>query len=130
MGPLFYVSERENAFNTTLESIRPKVAWRDHCVAFAWSSLSSPVTANKVVALRIFNDIATTPVVVPLSLSRSGGNLVISWPSSATGYTLRSRANLSSGNWQTNSPAPVVSGGSFTVTEPIGSNAKFYQLIR
>ena len=132
MGPLFYVSERETASNTPTEKegIGPKVAWRDNVIAFVWSSQSSPATPNKVVALRIFNDVATTTTPIVLSLTRSAGNVILSWPTSATGYTLRSRANLSTGTWQTNSPAPVISGAVFTVTEPIGSNNKFYQLIK
>src|SRR5262249_45497314 len=32
LGPLFYVSERENPFNATQDSIHPKVAWRDNLI--------------------------------------------------------------------------------------------------
>ena len=71
--------------------------------------------------------IATAPT---LTIARSGGNVVLSWPSSATGYTLRSTANIASGTWQTNSPAPVINGAAFNVTEAIGANNKYYQLIR
>jgi hypothetical protein len=56
--------------------------------------------------------------------------LVLSWPTNATGFTLRSKGNLSSGTWQTNSPAPVIDGSVFKVTEPIGTTNKFYQLIK
>ena len=129
MGPLFYISERETAANTPTdkESFGPKVAWRDNVVAFAWSSQNSASTTNRVVALRIFNDVATTPP--SLSIIRSAGNLVLTWPVTAAGYTLRSRGALND-VWATNSPTPVTSGSVYQVTEPIGATNKFYQLIK
>ncbi len=105
-----------------------KLAWRDNLIAVVWKSLSSPDTAKAVVGLRVFNDVATTPV--QLSIARSGSNAVLSWPATATGFTLRSTGNLSAGTWQTNSPPPVLNGAVFTVTEQIGPNNKFYQLIK
>ena len=128
MGPLFYVSERETPFNTVKDNVEPKLAWRDNLIAVVWKSLSSPDTAKAVVGLRVFNDVATTPI--QLSISRSGSNAVLSWPATATGFTLRSTGNLSGGTWQTNSPPPVLNGAVFTVTEQISPNNKFYQLIK
>ena len=128
MGPMFYVSERETPFNTVLDNVEPKIVWRDHLAAVVWKSLSSPNTAEAVVGLRVFNDIATTPP--QLSLVRSAGNVILSWPTSATGFTLRSKGSLATATWQTNSPAPVVNGAVYTVTEAIGPNNKFYQLIK
>ena len=130
MGPLFYISERETAANTPTdkEGFGPKVAWRDNVIAFAWSSQNSPTTTNRVVALRVFNDVATTPP--SLSITKSAGNLVLTWPLTATGYTLRSKGTLAAGPWATNSPAPVTAGSVYQVTEPIGATNKFYQLIK
>ena len=59
-------------------------------------------------------------------MTRSAGNVILSWTTNATGYTLRSKGNFSAAVWQTNSPAPVLGGGVFTVTEPLGPNNKFY----
>ncbi len=132
MGPLFYVSERETVSNTTTdkESFGPKVAWRDNLIAFAWSSQNSPSTTNRVVSLRLFNDAVGIPPT--LSIAKSGGNAVLTWSATAPGYTLRSKASVTTAVWQTNSPPPVLSpGGSvYQVTEPIGPSSKFYQLIK
>ena len=65
-----------------------------------------------------------------LAIAKSGGNAVLTWSATATGYTLRSKVNVSAATWQTNSPAPVLIGGVFTVTEPIGPTSKVYQLIK
>jgi hypothetical protein len=132
LGPLFYVSERETVANTPTdkESFGPKVVWRDNLIAFAWSSQNSSSTTNRVVALRLFNDAASTPPT--LSIAKSGSNAVLSWSATAAGYTLRSKANLSGAVWETNSPAPVLGAGGtvYQVTDPIGANSKFYQLIK
>jgi len=56
-------------------------------------------------------------------------NLVVTWPATATGYTLMSGTNLaSSSGWGnvTNTPATV--NGFYTVTNPIVGQQKFYYL--
>lgn len=130
MGPLFYVSERETPFNTVKENVEPKIVWRDNLIAVVWKSLSSPNTSKAVVGLRVFNDVATTPP--NLSIAKSGGNAVMTWPATPAGYTLRSKASVSAATWETNSPAPVFGNGGavYQVTEPIGSSSRIYQLIR
>ena len=78
-------------------------------------------------------DDPTSSAVEPmptLSIARAAGNVILSWTTKTTGFTLRSKSDLSAPTWQTNSPAPVTSGAVFTVTEPSGSSPKFYQLIK
>ena len=74
-------------------------------------------------------DVATAPPT--LSIAKSGADAVITWPATAAGYTLRSKASVT-GTWETNSPAPVFGNGGavYQVTEPIGSSSRIYQLIR
>lgn len=128
MGPHFAVSELATPYGTgsDIDSRAPRVSWRDNLIAFTWRIATGPVSSLPVVGYRLFKE--TPPVA--LSLTRSAGNLVLSWPTNAPGYTLRSTGNLASGTWQTNSPAPVTSGSVFTVTEPVGPANKFYQLIK
>lgn len=130
MGPLFYVSELETASLATGDTQGPRVAWRDHYIACVWRSLNGPPATPTVVGFRMFNDVATTPPT--LSIANSGGNAIITWPATAAGYTLRSKASVSAANWETNSPAPVFGGGGtvYQVTEPIGSTTRIYQLIK
>jgi hypothetical protein len=65
-----------------------------------------------------------------VTASRSGQNLVIAWPSSATGYLLQSSDTLSPANWANVTPQPpiVPVGNQNTVTVPIAPGNKFYRL--
>jgi uncharacterized repeat protein (TIGR03803 family) len=68
------------------------------------------------------------PTGPQLSTIHSGTNLVITWPTNATGFTLESVTNLGSTNWSTVSPPPVVINGQNTVTNAISGAKKFYRL--
>jgi beta-glucanase (GH16 family) len=64
-----------------------------------------------------------------LTIIPSGANVVLMWPTNATGFTLESTANLgSSAAWSTNSAAPVVVNGQNTVTNPISGTQQFFRL--
>jgi uncharacterized repeat protein (TIGR03803 family) len=64
-----------------------------------------------------------------LSIHVTGGKLVITWPDTATGYTLMSATNLgSSVTWSTVTNTPVIVNGSYTVTNAIAGGQKFYSL--
>jgi hypothetical protein len=60
---------------------------------------------------------------VKLQATRSGNNLVISWPAEATGYTLESSSTLPGSTW---TAVAGVTGNSVTV--PITGSAQFYRL--
>ena len=65
------------------------------------------------------NDVVLTQLLgVPsLKIQRSGTtNVVLSWPTNVTGFTLESNTNLNTGNWTFAPPAPVVSGTNNVVT--------------
>jgi uncharacterized repeat protein (TIGR03803 family) len=68
-----------------------------------------------------------------LSLTSSGSNIVLSWPTNYagfdySGYTLQSATDLNSPIWTTNLPAPVVVNGQNTVTNPISGTQQFFRL--
>jgi uncharacterized repeat protein (TIGR03803 family) len=64
-----------------------------------------------------------------LSITQAGPNIILSWPTTATGFTLQSTTNLgSSAIWTTNLPAPIVINGQNTVTNPISGAQQFFQL--
>src|SRR5205823_4185355 len=50
-----------------------------------------------------------------LTIIRSGANGILTWPTSATGFNLRSTTNLVSPVWIANPPTPVVVNGQNTV---------------
>jgi len=63
-----------------------------------------------------------------LSLIRSGGSAILSWPANAVGFTLQSTTNLvSPAVWSTVYPAPVVVQGNYTVTNAVSGSQKFYR---
>ncbi|PYX63925.1 MAG: hypothetical protein DMG78_31085, partial [Acidobacteria bacterium] len=86
-----------------------------------WESKNNPATPDRVVAMRLFN---TSVVGVPaLTATRSGSELILSWPTSATGFTLESTGALPASSWTT--VGGVVNN---SVTNTIGPGNKFYRL--
>jgi uncharacterized repeat protein (TIGR03803 family) len=64
-----------------------------------------------------------------LTISPSAGNVVLSWPTGSTVFTLQSTTKLGSDAiWTTVSPGPVVVNGQNTVTTPITGRQQFYRL--
>jgi sulfatase modifying factor 1 len=67
--------------------------------------------------------------VTNLTIIRSAANVILTWPTNATGFTLQSTTNLvSPAVWTTVVPGPVVGNGNNTVTNPISGTQQFYRL--
>jgi uncharacterized repeat protein (TIGR03803 family) len=70
-----------------------------------------------------------TPLAPQLSIIPAAGNVILSWPTNAIGFTLQSATNLGpSAIWTTNFPAPVVVNGQNAVTNPISGTQQFFRL--
>ncbi len=68
-------------------------------------------------------------VAPQLTIVHSGTNVVLTWPTNASSYTLQSTTNLAPPTaWVTNTPPPVVVNGQNTVTNPVSGTRKFYRL--
>jgi uncharacterized repeat protein (TIGR03803 family) len=64
-----------------------------------------------------------------LTVIPSATHVILKWPTNATGFTLHSTTNLGSSTvWSTNSAAPVVVNGRYTVTNPISAKQQFFRL--
>jgi len=64
-----------------------------------------------------------------LNITPAGTNVILTWTNTASGFTLESTTNLVPlVVWTTNSTAPVVVSGQYTVTNPISGTQKFYRL--
>jgi uncharacterized repeat protein (TIGR03803 family) len=64
-----------------------------------------------------------------LTLTPSFGNIILSWPTNVTGFTLESATNLGpSAIWNANSTVPIVIGGQNVVTNPINDAQMFFRL--
>ena len=63
-----------------------------------------------------------------LTITKSGGNVIVSWPSSSTGFVLQENMALGTTNWSNVLTVPSDNGTnkSVTVSPPIGN--KFYRL--
>jgi uncharacterized repeat protein (TIGR03803 family) len=72
----------------------------------------------------VFSLPAVFPGVPQLTIIRSGTNVILTWPTNATGFTLQSTTNLV--------PTTVWSNlsGQFSVTNPISGARKFYRLLQ
>ena len=72
---------------------------------------------------------ATAQIVTNLTIIRSATNVILMWPTNATGFILQSTTNLvSPAVWTTIVPEPVVVNGNNTVTNPISGSQNFYRL--
>jgi uncharacterized repeat protein (TIGR03803 family) len=63
-----------------------------------------------------------------LTIIFSGANVILTWPTNATGFTLQAATNLGSPTWGVVSPAPTVINGRNAVTNAIAGSQKFYRL--
>ncbi len=81
------------------------------------------------VVVTIYPAISIPPVPPHLTIIRSGINVILAWPTNATGFTLQSATNLiSTATWTTVSPVPVIVNGQNTVTNAITGRPAFYRL--
>jgi uncharacterized repeat protein (TIGR03803 family) len=74
--------------------------------------------------------ISLGPVSAPaVTVTRSGANVILTWPVNACGFSLRSTTNLAPpAVWTSVSPGPVLLDGQNTVTNPLSGPQRFYRL--
>ncbi len=63
-----------------------------------------------------------------LTITRSGNNVIICWPSPSTGFKLQQTVSLAPGSWTDVSQTPTDNGTTKCVTLPIASATTFYRL--
>jgi uncharacterized delta-60 repeat protein len=66
-----------------------------------------------------------TPLNIQFTANR---NVMLSWATNFTGFTLEASTNLNTNVWNVISPSPVVSGMFYVVTNAMGGPACFYRL--
>jgi len=96
-------------------------------VAFTTNSTTS---TTAIVASAVYFTIITTPASAApvLTIIPSGTNVLVEWPTNATGYTLEFSTNLASTVWSTTLPAPVVVNTNKVVTNGISGTRRFFRL--
>ena len=83
---------------------------------YGTTSLGGTSTAGTVFRLTI-----VVPEAPQLTITHLGANVILTWPTDATGFTLQSTTNLAS-------PAWITISGQFAVTNPISGTYQFYRL--
>jgi hypothetical protein len=74
--------------------------------------------------------LALEPVRPSLEITRSGANLILSWPADADGFVLESSAGFGFGEWKVVPGAPLVLGSQKAVITRPAEAAQFYRLRR
>ena len=72
--------------------------------------------------------VAQQPGSQTITITYSGGNIVLSWAASATGYVLQESPALVNGNWTDVPQSPVDNGGIRSVTIPLAPGNHFFRL--
>jgi hypothetical protein len=77
----------------------------------------------------VFLTLPPTPSQPLLNIQLSANtNVVLSWATNFTGFTLEANSNLTTNLWSTVSPAPAVSGTNNVVTNATSDSTRFYRL--
>lgn len=95
-------------------------------------SFLAAYTSNPGVTYLAALDITSSHLLAPptLTVARSGNEVVITWPASATGYQLDASPTVSPTNWQPSGLTPSVEGDLFKVAVPPAGDARFFRLSR
>jgi hypothetical protein len=75
-------------------------------------------------------ELQLSEILPTLQVKLTANNAVLSWPATATGFSLQSTTTLGSGNWVGVTNVPVNVGGQLTVTNSTVGATKAYRLIR
>ncbi len=96
-------------------------------VEFNVGTLASNGTeGNGDAAFALQLDVA--PVIPPLSISRAGTDVTLSWTTNAAGFRVEYQPRLDGTNWLPLWKPVVVSNDQNTVTDPAAEDQRFYRL--
>ena len=84
-------------------------------------------STNCIVRVDRIRFLTFSPPVLTLTPT-TNGTMLLSWPSTASGFALESAAILSGGLWSEVTNSPSLFGGRFTVTEPSVDQTRFFRL--
>jgi Tol biopolymer transport system component len=116
-----------NYFNPPFPGLADELALRN------WLAVTENLRQQKFVVPSIMYDVgvgAAVPTQPRLAVTRSGNNLIMSWPTYWVGYNLESAGVVDSPSAWTIStmPWPVMVGGQNMATQAIGTSNLFFRL--
>lgn len=88
----------------------------------------NPRIAGDIVDMGAFENVRAGVVAPPLVIRLSGANVVLTWPANASGFTLQSSINPSSGNWSNITGGINTSGTNYVFTNAVSGEASFFRL--
>jgi hypothetical protein len=91
---------------------------------------ASPVPNDELTMLDV---IGYARVIAPqpsLSLTRSGSNVILTWPATFVGFALQSASNLNSAVWSPVTNAQANANGQYRVTNALAGPRLFYRLVK
>lgn len=95
-------------------------------VALGNDTLTSAGVSDTYIGKLGTNFVSNLPV---LSIARSGDSLLISWPTSSSGYSLQQRSNFNT-SWADVGVSPVIFGDRYVVAVSVSSARKFYRIAK
>jgi uncharacterized repeat protein (TIGR03803 family) len=118
------VSFNSSGVNTNRDGANPE------CLTLSGNTLYGTTIAGGNSGNGTIFSLSFTP---QLGITPSGSGVVLSWPTNYdgfdySGYKLQSTTNLDSLVWITNLPAPLITNGQNTVTNPISGTQQFFRL--
>jgi hypothetical protein len=73
----------------------------------------------------------TVPLPPQLTIIASMPNVILTWPTNSTGFSLQSTTNLVAPSvWAPVSTQPVIRNGNYSVTNSISGAQQFYRLLQ
>jgi hypothetical protein len=92
---------------------------------------AKPVPNVELTVLDVLGYARIIPPPPALSLLRSGNNVVLSWSTSFTGFTLQSASNsIAAPSWTTVTNVPAIINGQYMVTNATTGTLKLFRLLK
>jgi hypothetical protein len=92
---------------------------------------AQPVPNVELRVLDVLGYARVIPLPPAIALLRSGNNVILSWPTTFTGFTLQSASNsVTAGPWATVTNVPAIVNGQYMVTNGTSGARKFYRLVK
>lgn len=88
------------------------------------------LAADEILASDVLGPNALLSTSATVTAASSGGNIVLSWPVAAAGFSVQARSSFSSGTWTTLTNAPNLAGSVWQVSIPAATAAQYYRLWR
>ncbi len=131
-----YVSP--DAGNTWTTGTAPEAPWQtvacsgdgNRLFAGIWNNWSGQLGGIYCARLSTGTSSYTAAASPLLSISFSAGGVVLSWPASATGFTVQESSDLTSPAWTDMALAPTTVDGNNQIVVPAASGNHFFRLVK